>query len=210
MVQALSAFMDFCYLFRHNLFDKLTLNVIDVAMTKFHVYCIIFEDVGIHNHFSLPCQHSVKHFRLLIQMIGAPNGLCSSITELKHIKAVKEPYRHSSHFEALGQMLLTNQRIDKLAACCIDLTTYNMLDGPGCAWLLVLIPLFLCRCWLLLLILSSLCHHWCLVSIPSSLWWNWLSMLILSFLCHRFHHLEGMTLVMMQLIGQSGKKICGK
>ena len=27
-------------------------------------------------------------------------------------------------------MLLTNQRIDKLAACHINLTTCNMLDGP--------------------------------------------------------------------------------
>ena len=72
----------------------------------------------------------MKHFRLLIEMFGAPNGLCSSITESKHIKAVKEPYRRSSHFEALGQMLLTNQRIDKLAACRINLTARNMLDGP--------------------------------------------------------------------------------
>ena len=122
--------MDFCYLVQCNLFDESTLNAINVAVTKFHAYHIIFEDVGICNHFSLPCQHSVKHFWLLIQMFGAPNGLCSSITELKHIKAVKEPYWHSCHFEALSQMLLTNQRIDKLAACHINLTTCNMLDGP--------------------------------------------------------------------------------
>jgi hypothetical protein len=63
-------------------------------------------------------------------MFGAPNGLCSLIMESKHIKAVKEPYRWSSHFDALGQMLLTNQRIDKLAACCINLTAHGMLDGP--------------------------------------------------------------------------------
>ena len=49
--------------------------------------------------------------------------------ESKHIKVVKEPYQCSSHFEALSQMLLTNQMIDKLAACCINLTTRNMLDG---------------------------------------------------------------------------------
>jgi hypothetical protein len=130
MVQALSAFMDFCYLVRRNILDESTLEAIDVAVTKFHAYRVIFEDVGIRNNFSLPRQHSVKHFRLLIQMFGAPNGLCSSITESKHIKAVKEPYRRSNHFEALGQMLLTNQRIDKLDACRTHLTTRNMLDGP--------------------------------------------------------------------------------
>ena len=130
MVQALSAFMDFCYLVRRNIFDESTLDAIDISVAKFHAYRVVFEDVGIRSNFSLPRQHSMKHFRLLIEMFGAPNGLCSSITESKHIKAVKEPYRRSSHFEALGQMLLTNQRIDKLAACRINFTTRNMLDGP--------------------------------------------------------------------------------
>ena len=130
MVQALSAFMDFCYLVRRNTLDESTLDAIDTAVDRFHANRVIFEDVGIRNNFSLPRQHSMKHFRLLIQMFGAPNGLCSSITESKHIKAVKEPYRRSSHFEALGQMLLSNQRIDKLAACRVNLTARSMLNGP--------------------------------------------------------------------------------
>ena len=130
MVQALSAFMDFCYLVQQNLLDESTLDAINVAITKFHASHVIFEDIGIHSHFSLPHQHSVKHFWVLIQMFSAPNGLCSSIMESKHIKAVKEPYRWSSHFEALGQMLLTNQRIDKLAAYHVSVTVHNMLDGP--------------------------------------------------------------------------------
>ncbi|KAL6305520.1 hypothetical protein BKA93DRAFT_816905 [Sparassis latifolia] len=46
---------------------------------------------------------------------GAPNGLCSSITEAKHIKAIKEPWRRSNRYNALGQMLLTNQHLDNLA-----------------------------------------------------------------------------------------------
>jgi hypothetical protein len=130
MVQALSAFMDFCYLVRRNTLDESTLDSIDRSIAQFHAYRVIFEDVGVRRNFSLPRQHSMKHFRLLIQMFGAPNGLCSSITESKHIKAVKEPYRRSNHFEALGQMLLTNQRIDKLVACHVDLTARNMLEGP--------------------------------------------------------------------------------
>src|SRR6202789_3835650 len=116
MVQALSAFVDFCYLVRRNIFDESALDAIDTAVARFHAYRIVFEDVGIRNNFSLPRQHSVKHFRLLIQMFGAPNGLCSSITESKHIKAVKEPYRRSSRNEPLGEMLLINQRLDKLSA----------------------------------------------------------------------------------------------
>ena len=64
-----------------------------------------------------------------IHAFGAPNGLCSSITESKHIKVVKEPWWRSNQFNALGQMLLTNQRLDKLAAACIDFSNCGMLQG---------------------------------------------------------------------------------
>jgi hypothetical protein len=65
----------------------------------------------------------------LIRAFGAPNGLCSSITESKHIKAVKEPWRRSNRFEALPQILLTNQRLDKLAAARVDFAERGMLQG---------------------------------------------------------------------------------
>jgi len=70
------------------------------------------------------------HYRMLIEMFGVPNGLCSSITESRHIKAVKEPWRCSNQYEALGQMLLTNQRLDKLAAARLVYSQKGMLDGP--------------------------------------------------------------------------------
>jgi hypothetical protein len=82
---------------------------------------------------SLPRQHSLIHYRRLIQMFGAPNGLCSSITESKHIKAVKKPWRRSSRNHALGQILLTNQRLDKLAAARVDFTARGMMQGHGFA-----------------------------------------------------------------------------
>ena len=58
-----------------------------------------------------------------------PNGLCSSIMESKHIKAVKEPWRRSNKYNALGQMLVTNERLDKLAAARMDFTRHHMLSG---------------------------------------------------------------------------------
>jgi hypothetical protein len=42
---------------------------------------------------------------------------------------VKEPWRRSSRFEALSQMLLTNQRLDKLAAARVDFANRGMLKG---------------------------------------------------------------------------------
>jgi hypothetical protein len=70
----------------------------------------------------------MNHYPDTIRLFGAPNGLCSSITEAKHIKAVKEPWHRSNRNKPLKQMLFTNQRLDKLAAARIDFTQRGMLS----------------------------------------------------------------------------------
>ncbi|KAG1763021.1 hypothetical protein EDD22DRAFT_979524 [Suillus occidentalis] len=99
------------------------------VLDHFHEYQEIFKMSGVTTSFSLPRQHSMCHYILMIRLFGVPNGLCSSITESKHIKAVKEPWHCSNRFRALGQMLLTNQRLDKLAAAHVDLEACSMLCG---------------------------------------------------------------------------------
>ncbi len=100
------------------------------ARQQFHTHRVIFQTSGVRpDGFSLPRQHSLDHYAQHIQNFGAPNGLCSSITEAKHIKAVKEPWRRSNRYEALGQMLLTNQRNEKLAAARADFDARGMLAG---------------------------------------------------------------------------------
>ncbi|KAG2133568.1 uncharacterized protein EDB93DRAFT_1242859 [Suillus bovinus] len=129
VVRTFRAFLEFCYLVRRNIITESTLGQIQEALDRFHHYREIFESTGVVFTFSLPRQHSCSHYVLLIQLFGAPNGLCSSITETKHIKAVKEPWRRSSRYKALGQMLVTNQRLDKLAAARIDFKNRGMLNG---------------------------------------------------------------------------------
>jgi hypothetical protein len=129
MVQAMHAFLEFCYIARHNVHDTNSLTALDDALQRFHHHREIFRTSGVHNDFNLPRQHSLNHYVKLIRAFGAPNGLCSSVTESKHIKAVKEPWRRSNRFEALSQMLLTNQCLDKLAASRVDFTDRGMLEG---------------------------------------------------------------------------------
>lgn len=130
MVRALRAFLEFCYLARRNVHTLETLAQMEEALTRYHKYRQIFHDTGAcPRGFQLPRQHSLVHYVHLIIRFGAPNGLCSSITESKHIAAVKEPWRRSSHFNALSQMLLTNQRLDKLAAAYVDFKDRGMLVG---------------------------------------------------------------------------------
>lgn len=131
MVRCISAFLEFCYLVRRDVITTRTLIHIEDALSCFHRDRIVFEQVGVRAEpISLPRQHSLKHYPALIQLFGAPNGLCSSITESKHIKAVKEPYRRSSRYEALGQMLTINQRLDMMAAARVDFEARGMLRGP--------------------------------------------------------------------------------
>jgi hypothetical protein len=129
MVRTFRAFLEFCYIVRCNVHNAKTLQNLTDALERFHQYRAIFITTGVRTGFSLPRQHSMIHYFQLIRMFGAPNGLCSSITESKHIKAVKEPWRRSSKFNALGQMLCTNQRLDKLAAARIHFAKHGMLNS---------------------------------------------------------------------------------
>ena len=132
MVQAIAALLDFCHLVRCSVIDEDALGLIQDALIRFHEHHEIFRELGIRpDGFSLPRQHSLVHYPYLITQFGAPNGLCSSITDSKHIKAVKKPYRRSSRNKPLGQMLVTNQRIDKIASARIDFTSRGMLQGPN-------------------------------------------------------------------------------
>lgn len=100
------------------------------ALANFHNYRKVFQDVGIRpDGFSLPRQHALDHYVEGIELFGSPNGVCSSITESKHIRAVKRPWRRSSKYKPLAQILLINQRLDKLAAARVAFMARGMLSG---------------------------------------------------------------------------------
>ncbi|KAJ6521383.1 hypothetical protein DFH09DRAFT_1251126 [Mycena vulgaris] len=117
IVEAISAFLDFCYLVRHADFEESTLDTVDKAVKKCHVLREVFRTLGVcPNGFSLPCQHSMVHYRVNIEDVGAPGEVCSSITESRHITAVKKPWRHSSRYE-----------LDKLAAARANFVERGMI-----------------------------------------------------------------------------------
>ncbi|KAJ7195098.1 hypothetical protein GGX14DRAFT_377389 [Mycena pura] len=125
-------FMDFCYLVRRNAISTPDLISIKNALDRFHYFHqfrTIFMECGVRTNISLPRQHSLIHYLRFIRLFGSPNGLCSSITESKHIKAVKEPWRRSSRYNALSQMLVTLTRLDKLAAAKRKFAARGMMTG---------------------------------------------------------------------------------
>ena len=129
MVRAIRAFLEFCYIARRNVLTERDLTALVDALHRFHQDRTCFVSSGVRKNFLLPRQHSLSHYPKLIRYFGAPNGHCSSLTESRHIKFVKVPYRRSNRNEPLGQILVTNQRMDQLAAAHVDFASRGMLDG---------------------------------------------------------------------------------
>ncbi|KAJ7263262.1 hypothetical protein B0H12DRAFT_1012364, partial [Mycena haematopus] len=130
MVKCMASFMDFCYLApRRNALNADSLDDLKAALARFHTHRDIFIQTGVRVDISLPRQHSLVHYLPSIRLFGSPNGLCSSITESKHIKAVKEPWRRSSRYKALIQMLCTIRRLDKVAALRSIFQKQGMMEG---------------------------------------------------------------------------------
>ncbi|KAJ3559530.1 hypothetical protein NP233_g11241 [Leucocoprinus birnbaumii] len=130
VVKAVAALIEFCYLVRRSTIDEDVLKQLAKVLSDFHSYREAFRNVR-PDGFSLPRQHSLSHYIFLITEFGAPNGICSSITESLHIRAVKRPYRRSNRNNALGQMIVTNQRLDKLKAARTYFSAHGLLEGPN-------------------------------------------------------------------------------
>jgi hypothetical protein len=129
MVQCISEFMECCYIARHNAITTLDLDAFEQHLTRFQDLRNIFIETGVRTSISLPRQHALCHYVRKIELFGSPNGVCSSIMESMHITAVKEPWRRSSHFNPLLQMIKTISRQDKLDALRHVFENRGMLEG---------------------------------------------------------------------------------
>lgn len=126
--------MELCFLFRRNAITNTDLQRIQYELDRFQELRTIFIETGVRADISLPRQHALQHYHYSIMLFGSPNGLCSSITESKHIVAVKEPWRRSSRYKALSQMLRTLSRLDKLAALRQIYVQRGMMVGKTSAY----------------------------------------------------------------------------
>ena len=121
--------MNACYIARRNAISASALDQLQESVAQFHELRNIFITSGVRTSITLPRQHALVHYHMSIQLFGSPNGLCSSITESKHIKAVKEPWRRSSRYKALKQILQVLVRLDKIAALRRLFASHGMLRG---------------------------------------------------------------------------------
>lgn len=132
IIHTLRAFIEFCYFVQQNSHSTDDLQHMEKALEEYYHHHEVFVETGIRKPKSWsPRQHSLKHFLRAIRDFGLPNGLCSSITESKHIDAVKKPWRHSNCHNTLKQMLVTNTRSDKIRAAYNQFKSCGLLDAAS-------------------------------------------------------------------------------
>ena len=128
MICTFRTILEFCYIAQKDALTEVNLGQLEDSLSRFHRNRMIFVSSGVHlDGISLPHQHSLVHYPSHIRNFAAPNGLCLSMTESKHIRAVKEPWCCSSRNKPLGQMLVTNQCLDQLSAAQTDFRSCAML-----------------------------------------------------------------------------------
>ncbi|TEB28157.1 hypothetical protein FA13DRAFT_1633446, partial [Coprinellus micaceus] len=135
MVECLSSFLGLCYILRRNAINVPALNQAKEELARFHRLREIFVETGTRTHCSLPRQHSLPHFITGVTEFGAANGTCSSITESKHIEAVKDTWRRTNRFEALYQMLTILVRMHKMQTLKRKFEEKGMLQGSTAAYM---------------------------------------------------------------------------
>jgi len=127
--------MELCFLFCWNAITNVDLERIKYELVQLQELRQVFIEAGVCADISLPCQHALQHYILSIMHFSSPNGLCSSITESKHIVAVKDPWWWSSRYKALAQMLHTINWLDKLAALNHVFVQQGMMVGMTSAYI---------------------------------------------------------------------------
>lgn len=130
MVRCCRAFLEFSYIARKDQILDSDLDEMDDALIRFHKYREIFITEGVREDFEAPRQHAMTHYRYLIEQFGAPNGLCTSITEHAHIAAIKEPWRRTNKHEPIAQMIKIHNRLSLLDAFRVNLESHGLLLQP--------------------------------------------------------------------------------
>ncbi|KAN0073636.1 hypothetical protein V8E55_012177 [Tylopilus felleus] len=104
---ALRALLEFCYLVCRNTITETTLAAINNALEHYHQYHRVFY-LDIASTFSIPHQHVMTHYPDLIHLFGPLNGLCSSIIEWKHIKALARGHFDFNQWKMLDRTCVSH------------------------------------------------------------------------------------------------------
>ncbi|EIW63618.1 uncharacterized protein TRAVEDRAFT_114206 [Trametes versicolor FP-101664 SS1] len=114
LVRATRALLDFLYFAQYPTHTSATLKSLDDALASFHANKVIFQELGIRDHFKLPKLHSLEHYRRSIELFGTTDNYDTQYSERLHIDFAKDAYRATNHKDEFAQMTVWLERKEKV------------------------------------------------------------------------------------------------
>lgn len=128
MMSCIVAFLEVCYLARQ---DEISASDLDISvsdldlikseLSRFYHLRQIFIATGVRSSLSLPWQHALFHYLDSILPFGSPNGLCSSITEEKHIEGAMAMIKSEQPSSSNGQDCHSNGEVGCDQGCILEI-----------------------------------------------------------------------------------------
>ncbi|KAG2160171.1 uncharacterized protein EDB93DRAFT_1237363 [Suillus bovinus] len=114
LLRAVWGLLNFLYLAQYPCHSSETLQLLDDALDLFHNNKDIFVELGIRNNFNLPKLHAMRHYTLMIMMLGTTDNYNTEYTKRLHIDYAKDPYCATNHKDEFLQMTRWLERKEKV------------------------------------------------------------------------------------------------
>ncbi|KZS88846.1 hypothetical protein SISNIDRAFT_417541 [Sistotremastrum niveocremeum HHB9708] len=105
VVVAARAVLDFIYYASLPQHSTTSLQALSSSLSVFHDNKVIFQELGIREHFNIPKLHAMMHSADHIKRWGSLDGYNTETSERLHIDFTKEPYRHTNRKDFLRQQI---------------------------------------------------------------------------------------------------------
>lgn len=114
LIKTIRALLDFVYLAQYPLHNDASLDALESALDEFHQNKSILVDLGIRANFNITKLHFLRHYRMLIERLGAADNFNTEFTERLHIDFAKDAYQSTNKKDEFPQMTLWLERREKI------------------------------------------------------------------------------------------------
>lgn len=119
VMDAIVAALDFVYYSQLTSHSTITLDLMDAALSQFHIAKNAFITLGVREHFNINKLHSMLHYSTAIRELGTMDGYNTESPERLHIEFAKRAYKATNRHDFFRQMtdyLETRERVFKFDA----------------------------------------------------------------------------------------------
>ncbi|KAF5311326.1 hypothetical protein D9611_012561 [Ephemerocybe angulata] len=112
--RSVRAILDFLYLAQYPVHTSTTLNMMEAALSQFHLNKHVFVTLGIRENFNIPKLHFASHYVRSSRLLGTTDNFNTEYTERLHIDLAKDAYQATNHKDEFTQMSRWLERKEKM------------------------------------------------------------------------------------------------